>query len=596
MSFDRKNLRFAFAVLLALASLLALPLAFLRLSGKPVMLYQLVQVTTLPVMTLLSTGISLIFPEKIKAFFLAPDKKFLLTSAALYLSVLFVQWGMGMINFDLLSAGAVWVTLPLAVIALSDEFKKLLPYWMAGETILLLVSGFTSENFTGLAGNWNWTFGMITALLPGIFFTFDLRYRKTFFLTALLVFFAVIAVVRLEIFPRSALFAAVGAIMVLALRQRIPGKKFRKLLFFGITVAILLFFAVLFCLNLPDTRFQIWRGAGDMIMSHPLAGVGSGQFDEVIRRHLTDDFYFTGFPAPRIDHAHNDLLNIFAECGIFGAIFYLAAAGTILLKRQKTPTGILAQWMFMVMLFCGIFDQHNLSVAGCFILCCGAGICLAPANTPPDITGKWKISGAVAGGCLILPALWTATINFHTTSAIRRGDLKWFSGDISGAKAEYNIAVRQKPHIHALYQLAKLNLAEQRPADYYFEKMKTVLKKENYLHTRRLKAVNAYFKRDFELAYAEISKAMDLAPFSVISAEFRYHLLQDARSTPEAINEAYQYFMLLCRMRGIKSYAELHSPEFEAVDDGPLPGDLQEYFFRDPEAVRAIFSGLSRKR
>ena len=50
MSFDRKSLRFAFAVLLALASLLALPLAFLRLSGKPVMLYQLVQLTTLPVM------------------------------------------------------------------------------------------------------------------------------------------------------------------------------------------------------------------------------------------------------------------------------------------------------------------------------------------------------------------------------------------------------------------------------------------------------------------------------------------------------------------------------------------------------------------
>lgn len=101
-------------------------------------------------------------------------------------------------------------------------------------------------------------------------------------------------------------------------------------LFFLVVPAVLLFYhgqiAVRF-LSLfsgedtsVDLRFALWESAEAMIEDHPLLGIGWGSF---FLAYPDYNFYIQD-PTVLIFHAHNMYINMLAEVGIPGGLFYLA--------------------------------------------------------------------------------------------------------------------------------------------------------------------------------------------------------------------------------------------------------------------------------
>ena len=230
------------------------------------------------------------------------------------------------------------------------------------------------------------------------------------------------------------------------------------------------------------------------------------------------------------------------------------------------------------MLICGAFDQHNFTAAGFFILACSAGIILAPGNEPVDVLPR-KINFLLIPGILLLAAaINSALINFSATSKVRQGDLKLFAGDINGAYECYNSSIRELPTPHALYQLCRLSLAQNRPIDYYLNKFADELKMTNYRHTRRLQAIAAYSAGDFATALEAMEKEFVNAPYSVISADFQRYLLRAAQADERMIIEADMKFSELCRMRELTP-EKIADPAFETIDDGAFPEKARQEFF-----------------
>jgi O-antigen ligase len=69
----------------------------------------------------------------------------------------------------------------------------------------------------------------------------------------------------------------------------------------------------------PGSRVYIWTRSLDIVKSHPVFGVGQGNFyDEYVARlpvDITDN--------RKLTHAHNDFINVAAIAGIPGALFFI---------------------------------------------------------------------------------------------------------------------------------------------------------------------------------------------------------------------------------------------------------------------------------
>jgi len=580
----RKFFRYLAAILLLTAPFMAMPLAFGRLGGLPVPLFGLVQCVTMPVMTLLAMAVIAAFPEELLPLWHNRKLKFLLLSAGAYTLVLCWQLLIARITGEEFLGGMFFVVMPLAAAALNRELRRILPFFAATGALLIYWSGCTSENFTGLLGNWNWSCGLLTALIPAIFLAGKYQHWQRWSLIVLTVFFAASFCISPERFPRSALLAAAVATGIIFLREKMPERKFSKALI-AVTAAVTgIFFIFISSYDLPDTRFQIWRGALDSLLHEPLTGAGSGHFSEIIRANLYESFYFTEFAAGHIDHAHNDLLNIFTECGIFGAIFYFAALLTLLPVRTKNDHDKLAKWIFAVMLVCGCFDQHNITVPGASFTALAAGILLIPAKRfapPPLPAGSYTALQTFAGIVLFLCAFNMAEINWRATRFIRQGDMMLLRGDINGALQKYASSMRKKVTRHALYQSAEIYLLKQQPQCTMdmIAKMEKDLHISNYRHTQRFQAIAALQTGNPALAIAAWEKEMLNAPYSVINAHFQCFLVRTAGMDSTVIQAADQHFLELCQMRNLdpQDIQRDFTPE---MDDAAFPPEIREAYFQ----------------
>lgn len=574
-------LRNILAFILLIVPFAAMPLAFQRLTGKAVPLYGLVKLADFPVLVLLALTVILCFPQKLKAFFRQKDLRLLFAAAGLFLLNAAMSLFTKNSTPEDFCASLFWITYPVAAMSLAREIRKMLPCFAGIAALILIYSGIVSENFTGIAGNWNWLQGFITALLPAIalwgakektvfselVLTAAPHRRRNRAIILLALFFLGVGIFFPEGLSRGALAAAVGAGIFLFFKRKTTHKKFFKL--FCMATVILLVFFITFLLTgtFSDTRFLIWQGALDAALESPLTGFGCGKFSEVIRKFLSVNYFFSPFPAPHIDHAHNDFLHLFVENGLFGIFFYLTTFFTLLRRRDHA----FIQWLFLVPVICGWFDQHNFTLIGAGLTAVAAGLLVSPHKKEKIAENKSALPLKIIGMISLVFALHFAIVNYQTTAFIRQGDLSLICGDIKSAFSRYMDSVRQKHTTHALYQLAELSLVNGIPetAQKFLFQLEDEMGKTEYRHTRRLRAVAALQVNDLPEAAENMAFEMKNAPSSVINARFQRIILRQIKASQDAVNAADKQFFELCKMRGISpEEAERFSVQ---KDDSPFP-------------------------
>ena len=109
-------------------------------------------------------------------------------------------------------------------------------------------------------------------------------------------------------------------------------------------------------------RLALWRAALSMGAEHPLFGVGKGRWQPTLVEYAHD-----GRIAPTLTdkrHAHNDLLNHFAETGLIGALLLLGiylVPGRVFVRRVHSGDALLAGASRAGLLVCACYFVFGLT-------------------------------------------------------------------------------------------------------------------------------------------------------------------------------------------------------------------------------------------
>jgi hypothetical protein len=159
-------------------------------------------------------------------------------------------------------------------------------------------------------------------------------------------------------------------------------------------------------------RMEYWRIAARIGMAHFFTGSGLGTFPTVYPRYQDLD-------APPVKAAHNDYLQIFAETGVLGALFFIGFWGYFLmwgLVRIPREPHRGTRWT-LVGLYTGLlafllhslvdFNFYNPSLAMTqFVL---AGLFLSRTGADDGTRGRRALQQAAVVGLLAVTALSAAT-------------------------------------------------------------------------------------------------------------------------------------------------------------------------------------------
>lgn len=547
-----------------LSALFALPLAWLRLGGAKVPLYGVAEAVTRPYLAVAAVAV-LLWCGGVKDLYRDRSWQIFGMMQVLLLTIAGGHLWAG--NMNIADAGTVFfaVLAPTVGAVLKTELERVLPLAGTFTAVLLLISGFTSENFTGLTGNWNWTQGLLFALLPGVFLLMELKKWQYFAGALLLILAVVIYWYCPEQFSRGAGLAAIAAAAVLYLVQRLPERYRKWVVITGIFLVCAGFAVFLLTGDIMDSRFQLWKGAGRMFADS--IWTGHGQFGNRILAFLPEKYSFTPFAAIWHPHPHNEMLNFLCRCGVGGGMFLAVLFYLSVCRPVTTGRELFSRWVFLVLFFCGQFDLHCAVTAGAVWAFTCAGIAAGkphPGSAVPVPLWRW-----VTGGAVLIAAIGLTLNHWRAGTAQRLGELALHRGDRAGARRYLQQSLRYEKLPHALYILAETELFEGRV--HYAGILLDELRRqrlENYFHARRLRGMVEFRSGNGAAALRELEIECRNYPFSVISAGFRWQLLKFCRAPETELHEAQAYFYGVCRMRGIDPRRAAHLTVAE--DDRPL--------------------------
>jgi O-antigen ligase len=119
--------------------------------------------------------------------------------------------------------------------------------------------------------------------------------------------------------------AIIGCFLLRSYRKQIIGCiaiiLIGAVLFAGFNPKLAARFDTIFDMNHRSNseRILLWNSASQMLMDYPITGVGLGNFRE---QYITN--YISPLAKqPKLGHAHNNILHIFAETGILGGVAFL---------------------------------------------------------------------------------------------------------------------------------------------------------------------------------------------------------------------------------------------------------------------------------
>ncbi len=550
-----------------------MPLAFARLTGSRVPQFGLVKFFDFTTLGLIALAVIIL---RAKSLYNNLQSNKLLRFTALgggiiILATLLQQYLYGG-TYEHLGIALFYAATPLAASAIAQELRKTLPIAASIGEILLLWSGLASENFTGLPGNWNWTQGLLFALLPAVLLFFD---QKKFFCHTLIIFLLTVGlggVFYSEILSRSVLVALVLLSCGIFVWLKLPQLQ-RKWL-----IAVLFLFMLAVPLTLgtlvpfSDSRIYLYQAGTELLKEHGIIGVGMERFFDFIPEYLAPEYFLAPFSALHHPHPHNELLNLWSAFGIAGIVYIgILFCGMLYKfpKRRITPEKLLPFWIFFFIFLCAQTDLTGAILSGAFWMLSCAGMVFAPQEncTEKDIQVWSKVIAAL----LILTSLYTAVENFRATALLRDGRLEALKNNAADALKFYQASEKIKPTKEAVYGKAEIYLHaanDHTAALKELEKLHTVLGYDNFLHTNRIKAVALVNLGEKEAALPFIEKDAKFYPFSVLNARLHLMLLQMLRRPADEITAAQKRFLEICHLRGITA---VQAAKFTmSEDDEPI--------------------------
>lgn len=158
--------------------------------------------------------------------------------------------------------------------------------------------------------------------------------------------------------------------------------------------------------GMMGSRFEIWSAAINMISSHPLMGVGQGEF-----YHLSSNISFSKSEFLRLnggENAHNYFLQTFAELGLIGIGVFLLAF-IFPLKVARIPSLLYPAAIALLSLFLGNVFAHaflvreNLLLAASLLaLMYSLAYAENPVNVGQVVGGQTRLTRSKWLGALVL--------------------------------------------------------------------------------------------------------------------------------------------------------------------------------------------------
>ncbi|MCB1196473.1 tetratricopeptide repeat protein [bacterium] len=226
-----------------------------------------------------------------------------------------------------------------------------------------------------------------------------------------------------------------------------------------------------------DVRPYIWQGTLHMIAQAPLIGVGAGNFFIEYPKYRPHEYFLLPKASDNTRHAHNELLEVWAETGSFGvclllAVFACVGYGVFSAHKQKKMDALGGAVVFSSagILLHNMVDVNMRFTAMAVVFWCNLGILSAlyePASKlviPLWIRNQKSLVWSMFILCCA-GVLWYCVVqSFRSEVLFQKGYDARVNNDLKNAVAYYEKAVQIQPNnLSLLYHAAfAFNSAGQR--------------------------------------------------------------------------------------------------------------------------------------
>lgn len=570
-------LRQVLAYLLWLMPLFAYPLVWLRpLVGKVAYWGDVIFISN-HVTGIIAIAIILLFPERVKTLFSKPASKVWIITIICAGSLAAIKQLLFPGNPAMLLAALPNLLLPLAGAALAPELRRAALPCGAITCIILLIFTITGDRYlTGFTGNWNWNMTMLCATVPAL--TAWIIPGKHPFIVAIAINAAIITAVAImfpEITPRGTIAALILATLIAPAIRKIKRER-RTTALFGVALAI----GFIFCsaISAPiasqvnDSRFQLWRSSAGMAKKHLFTGCGPGRFEQEIRPHITKEYFFTEFAAPRHPHPHNEFLFYISEFGIAGAAMLILFAGCALkhTSHRSDNSSSWLTWLFLLLFLHGQVDVLLATpLAGCYFLLAGGLLSASGVRKTPVKASVLRKSSAIV---LFIFATIAAVNIFLATNHLRNAKLLLLSKNPIQALEQLIFSLKKFPVPEARYIAANVllfDLKQPIPAIAQLIKLEHEIC-GGYIHSYGItaRALTATGKTDTAKEYFALERKA--FPYSALYAGFELAMLEISRASAVNIAAAKARLMKNLELRNLKPEDIPYLQKTPELDDKPL--------------------------
>lgn len=273
-------------------------------------------------------------------------------------------------------------------------------------------------------------------------------------------------------------------------------------------------------------RPRIWRDTFELFREQPLLGCGLGNFYYVFPRYETD--------MPLRSHAHNQLLQILAELGLFGlaafALFLLAALAPMLRvlaaresgepeQRDRRTLALASGIALVVLLVQSVFETPLLYPFDALALFALAGLATAaapPRMWSPDLARVPVVRFALlpaAAVCVLLQWIPASLAPVTQAEYVRAAEQAIGEGDEAAARSAYAAAESvgvEDDTIHARLGLLEVQKGRLEPALDRFRRAAALFPNSWFLHLQQ--AFCLIELRRTDAALQALDRAQELYP------------------------------------------------------------------------------------